>query len=83
MSENANVDLESLKYSNPNSVNPDRPRPYHDYSNLYVLYHQLHWNQSEIADYYDVNQSTISLAMEEAGIESRPPADKRQQRGDC
>lgn len=81
MSENATVDIASLKYSDPTNVDPDRPRPYHDSDNLRILYQELGWSQSEIADFYAVDQSTISRSMDGAGVEARPPIDERQNSG--
>jgi hypothetical protein len=81
MSENATVDLASLRYRDPANADPNRPRPYHDFDNLKTLYHGLGWGQSEIAGFYNVDQSTISRAMDKAGVEARPPIDKRQANG--
>lgn len=81
MTENDNVNLEELKHSDPNNVDADNPRPYQDPENLDKLYHQLEWSQSDIADFYDVSQATISRAMDEAEVDARPPMDEREGRG--
>jgi len=52
-------------------------RPYEKEEYLRELYHEKEWTQSEIADFYGVDQSTISKAMERAGVEARPPICKQ------
>jgi hypothetical protein len=81
MTEKAEVDLESLKHSDPSNVDAERPQPYKDPENLKTLYWDLEWSQSEIGDFYDVSHTTISRAMDEAGVEARPPMDERERRG--
>lgn len=55
---------------------------YRDPENLQTLYWERGWDQAEIADFYGVNQSTISRAMSRAGIETRPSVDEQAKDGD-
>ena len=81
MTESENDDLEHLRYSDPTNVDPDRPKPYQSAENLRELYHEREWSQSEIADFYNVSQATISRVMNDVGIKTRPAADERERRG--
>ena len=70
MTENARAVESSLRYSTPSNVDPKRARPYHDAENLRVAYHELGWNQTRIAEFYGVDQATISRSMKQAGVET-------------
>lgn len=51
----------------------DGVEPYEKAENLQALYHDRGWSQREIADFYDVDQSTISRTMNEVDVETRKP----------
>lgn len=68
--------LEQYKQRSVDDVLEGR-EPYEIAENLRGLYHERDWSQGEIADFYDVDQSTISRAMNDADIETRPPMHQR------
>jgi hypothetical protein len=47
--------------------------PYEKARNLEALYHEYEWSQTQIADFYGIDQATISRAMDAEGVETRPP----------
>jgi len=66
------IDLEQLKERTTEDVIEGR-KLHQKPKNLRILYHDLQWSQREIADFYEVEQPTISRAMNDVGIETRQP----------
>lgn len=53
-------------------------QPYHKESYLRELYNEKEWTQEEIADFYNVDVSTICRWMDKNGIDTRPSANERE-----
>lgn len=73
---NDSIDLDQLKKPSIEDVREGR-EAYENPEKLRTLYHDLEWSQAMIADFWDVDQSTISRVMGRLGIETRPPMHER------
>lgn len=81
MSDNNEIDPERLRKEFDSIDLKYGNRPYHNPDNLEALYNKRGLSQSEIGEVYGVSQTTISRAMEKAGVEARPPMDQRDSKG--
>jgi len=77
---NDDDELESLKELTPEEAK-NGVKAYEKEETLRTLYHDRDWSQGDIADFFNVDQSTISRAMDKADIETRPPMHERERKG--